>query len=374
VLRGRLRRHPRADRQSRRPQLGLPPALFVPPLERLATSTEHNQRIREYLGYAAFDDRAQERLRQFLVQRAVEGILAVPLLAMALDALRAWKVELPAQATLERLVNSCAADGEEATWRRIQERLSLDFRPRLDELLTVPDGDRFSPLQGFKLYPPSARAVDILSYLERFRSLRSMGVAELDLTGVGGDLVQHLAELARRYDVDDFKPFIPAKRHALVACFLAEANRSTLDHLVEMHREFLTGMARRARHAVDERHREVRQRVTKDLATVIHAMSILLDQASSREARLERFYEEHDEATLREAVATCREFHALGDNGYFDELLARHSHSSATCRAFSICRSAASPERSRCWRQSSSDVGCTRTARLSHPRTCRPSS
>lgn len=26
------------------------------------------------------------------------------------------------------------------------------------------------------------------------------------------------------------------------------------------------------------------------------------------------------------AVATCREFHAFGDYGYFDELLARHSH------------------------------------------------
>lgn len=38
-----------------------------------------------------------------------------------------------------------------------------------------------------------------------------------------------------RYDVDNLKRFAKPKRRALVACFLAEANKSVLDHLVEMH-------------------------------------------------------------------------------------------------------------------------------------------
>jgi hypothetical protein len=33
-----------------------------------------------------------------------------------------------------------------------------------------------------------------------------------------------------------------------------------------------------------------------------------------------------DEATLREAVATCRDLHELTDYGYLDELAARHSN------------------------------------------------
>jgi TnpA family transposase len=307
-------------------QLGLSPALFLAPLERPATATDHTQRIRQYLGYQPFDDRVQERLGRFLGQRAVEGILAGSLFTLAVDALRAWMVELPAQSTLERLVASCAAHGEEAMWRRIQERLSPEFCTTVDTLLTVPNGDRHSPLQGFKLYPPSARTADILSYLDRFSSLCAMPAGHLDLAGLGTEFVEHFAELVRRYDVDDLRRFVPAKRHALVACFLAEARKTTLDHLVEMHREFLTGMSRRARHAVEARHRQVRQQVTKAIATVLHAMNILLDQRTPREARLEKFYEEHDEEALRAAVDTCREFHALGDYGQFDELLARHSH------------------------------------------------
>ena len=69
-------------------QLGLPPSLFMEAPDRPATATEHAQRIREYLGYQPFDDRAQERLRRWLGDHTAEGILAVPLLALAADTLR----------------------------------------------------------------------------------------------------------------------------------------------------------------------------------------------------------------------------------------------------------------------------------------------
>ena len=307
-------------------QLGLPPLLFIPALDRPATATDHTQRIREYLGYQPFDDSAQERLRRFLGERAGNGILAVPLFAMAVNALRSWQVELPARSTLERLVASCAARGEGATWQRIQERLTPDFCATVDALLAVPEGDRRSTLSEFKQYPPSARPVAIQSYLDRFRSLRAIGAGTLDLAEFGSKLVEHLAGLGRRYDVDDLKRFAPAKRYALVACFLAEAQKTTLDHLVEMHREFLTGMSHRARRAVDERHREVRQRASKDLATVLRAMDIVLSHASSPATLLDALFREYNEAVLRQAVATCRDLQEVADYGYFDELLARHSH------------------------------------------------
>lgn len=241
-------------------QLGLPPLLFIPALDRPATATEHTQRIREYLGYRPFDDSAQKRLRGLLRESAGDGIMAVPLLAMAVDALRSWQMELPARSTMERLVASCTAQGEAATWQRIQERLTPDFCAAVDAMLAVPEGNRRSTLSEFKQYPPSARPVAIQSHLDRFSALRTIGAGRLDLAGFGSKLVEHLAGLGRRYDVDDLKRFAPAKRYALAACFLAEAEKTTLDHLVEMHREFLTGMSRRARRAVEEHHREIRRR------------------------------------------------------------------------------------------------------------------
>ncbi|HTP51679.1 MAG TPA: Tn3 family transposase [Anaeromyxobacteraceae bacterium] len=307
-------------------QLGLPPSLFMAPSDRAATDTGHAQRIRAHLHYQPFDDQAQERLRRWLDERAIAGVLGTPLLELAASALRSWQVELPARSTLERVVNSCTARGEEATWQRIQERLTPDFCAAVDALLAVPEGDRRSEFNQFKEYPPEARPGAILAYLDRYRRLRSVGTGNVDLVGLGQELVEHLADLARRYDVDDLKRFAPGKRYALVACLLAESQKTILDHLVEMHRDFLTGMSRRAHHAVDERHREVRQRAGPGLATAVRVVEILADRSRPREKRLEDLYREFNEAELGDAAARCRDLNALAEHGYFDELLARHSH------------------------------------------------
>jgi hypothetical protein len=73
------------------------------------------------------------------------------------------------------------------------------------------------------------------------------------MQGVRAELVNHLGDFVDRYDVDDLKRFSPVKRHAMVACFLLEAHRTILDHIVEMHRQFVTGMRRRARHVARPR-------------------------------------------------------------------------------------------------------------------------
>ena len=39
----------------------------------------------------------------------------------------------------------------------------------------------------------------------------------------------------------------------MLACLLVEAQKSLLDHLVTMHDQFVTGMARRSRNAFEER-------------------------------------------------------------------------------------------------------------------------
>src|SRR5947208_8222421 len=89
-------------------------------------------------------------------------------------------------------------------------------------------------------------------------------------------IVRHLALLSKRYDVYAMKRFAPAKQHAMLACFLVEAERNLLDQLVEMHDQYLTTMWRRARHAFEERHRQLRRRARDGVETVLLAIDILL--------------------------------------------------------------------------------------------------
>lgn len=302
-------------------QIGRPPVLFIEPTDRRATTHEHAERLRAYLGYRPFDE---ERLQHWLDERADDGAVGGGLLDGAIRMLRTWKVEAPARSTMERLVRSASARGEEVAWSRLYERMSPEFCASIDGLLAVSEGK--STLFQLKQYPPDAKPGPIRAYLERVALLQTIGAGALDFSGVDSETIARLAALTRRYDVKELRRFAAAKRCALVACFLVEAHKTILDHVVEMHRVYMTGMARRARGAVDNRHREVRNRATKGLAIVLRAIDVILDGSTPPATRVEELYQQVDEENLRAAVATCRELHELGDRGYVDELLARHSH------------------------------------------------
>jgi hypothetical protein len=107
---------------------------------------------------------------------------------------------------------------------------------------------------------------------------------------------------------------------------VVEAERSLLDHLVEMHDQYLTTMWRRARHAFEERHRQLRRRAREGVETVLLAIDILLappaDGDDVRAQVSQRIGFEH----LHEAAQSCREFQRLEERGQLDELCARYTN------------------------------------------------
>jgi TnpA family transposase len=301
-------------------QLGLPPVLLVAPPAREATDLDHERRLRDYLGFVSFDDVARARLDAWLRERAAEGLLAEELLERAVEHLHEKRTIQPGRSVLARLVSSVAVQADEETLARIDARLSPAQRTAIDAVLEVPEGSRQSMLMRFKEYPPSPTPEVMVSYLKRAEHLRELGVGRLDFSGIRPDAVLHLAALVRRYDVRELRRFAPAKRHPMVACFLADANKSVLDHLVEMHHVFLTGLHRRAGHAFDKRHRELRQRSGRNLRLVLDTLEALLDPARS----VGDVASELDVTAVRDAIGGCRALEQLTDRGQLEELRARH--------------------------------------------------
>ncbi|MEO8177485.1 MAG: hypothetical protein ABI895_01510 [Deltaproteobacteria bacterium] len=122
----------------------------------------------------------------------------------------------------------------------------------------------------------------------------------------------------------------PSKRYALVPCFLADANKTVLDHLVEMHHVYLTGLNRRALHAFDLLHRELRQRSSRNLRMVFDSLeSFLSAEGSASDAA-----KELDVPAVRAAISGCRELQRLAEQGAIDELRVRHHLLNGTCRGF----------------------------------------
>jgi hypothetical protein len=308
-------------------QLELSPVMFVPETERSATEYEYQERVRRYLGWQAFDQRAQDELTRWLEVRVAEGTLSADLLQQAESLLRSWQVVLPASSSLERLVASAAARAHQEVFDRIAEHLPLVLCEDLEALLKVAPGDYRSALLPLKEYPPEASAPAILAYVARYRQVHDLVADRIDLGMINPEVVRHLALLAKRYDVHALKRFAPAKRHAMLACFLVETERSLLDHLVDMHDQYLTAMWRRARHAFEERQRQLRRRAKEGLETVLLAIDLLLapphqDGEDVRAQVCERVGLER----LNEAAQSCREFQRLEERGQLNELCSRYSN------------------------------------------------
>ncbi len=307
-------------------QLELSPVLFVPETERSATEYEYQERIRRYLGWRAFDQRAQEEFTRWLEVRVAEGTLSADLLQQAESLLRSWQVVLPASSTLERLVASAAVQAHQEVFDRIAEHLPPVLCEDLEALLKVAPGDYRSALLRLKEYPPEASAAAILAHVARYRQVHELVADQIDLGMINPEVVRHLALLAKRYDVHALKRFAPAKRHAMLACFLVETERSLLDHLVEMHDQYLTAMWRRARHAFEERQRKLRRRAKEGLETVLLAIDLLLAPHSDGEDVRARVCERVGLERLNEAAQTCREFQRREERGQLNELCARYTN------------------------------------------------
>lgn len=297
-------------------QVGLRPVLFVAPPARAATDLEHEKRLREHLGFKVFDDDARGELERWLLQEAGRGLLAEELRSGAEDFLRTRRVVVPGDSTLDRMIAGVATRTEGDLLGRVHDRLSPELCRAIDELLAR-KGHR-SELFQLKQYPPEPNPASLNAYLDRADYLREIGAGRIDFSATRPEFVLHLAELARRYDAEDLKRFAPGKRYALVACFLAEANKSVLDHLVEMHHVFLTGLHRRASHAFETRYRELRQKSGRNLRVVLDALDALLD--STREDVQKAM----DVTAVRSAAEGCRELQRLTDRGPLDALRARH--------------------------------------------------
>ncbi len=303
-------------------QLGLLPVLFLSVAGREPTEREQAQRIRRYLGLAAFDHSATGRLRDWLRQGAAEGRSAAELLSHAADKLRSWRIMLPSPGTLERIVNSVVAQANTELFEMVATSLPARLRESIDLLLEVPHGDARSSLFRLKDYPRAPNAGVIKGDINRLHLIEGLLAGGTGLDGLDPHVVRQLGELGRRYDAGDLRRFAPAKRYTLVACYLTEARKLLLDHIIEMNDLFLTGMARRARNAVERQRKRLRRQARDGLRRMLGAVDALID--ADGDQTIAAFRTAVDAPRLAQAAGDCRAYDRLEQRGELDAMLARY--------------------------------------------------
>ena len=308
-------------------QLGMPPVLFAAPPDRKKTDTEHERRIRAYLGFRSFDEAVRRELAAWLRARAAEGLLGDELIVRAERHLLSEKIVAPARSTLERLVLSTVSRTEGAAMDRIHERIPGHHRAAIDELLVVDAEAKRSGLESLREGPPDPTPDAINRWLSLADALRELNLAEVDLSGLVGvtvDTVAHYAELVRRYDAAHLRRFALPKSRAMVSCFLIEREKSLLDELVTMHHIYLVGLERRSRNTFRDQRFTTHRDLRKNMAVLVAIGEALLKAPG--EMSVDGFRDAHvDIVRLRAAIDGCVSFDRLETRGLLDAMLARHS-------------------------------------------------
>jgi len=303
-------------------QLQLAPVLFLDRPGRAQTEREQALRIREYLGLGSFDEPAGIRLRGWLREGVLDGRGAAELLAQVEERLRGWRIILPAAGTLERIVSSEVARATTGLFDMVAAQLPDSLRAAIDLLVEVPEGDARSSLFRLKDYPKKPKASVIRSDIARLRLIEELLGNGPDPGAIDAKIIHQLGQLGRRYDAGDLRRFAKPKRDALVACYLIEARKTLLDHLVEMNDQFLTGMNRRARNTVKVNEPGLRRRARVGMDRVLGAIDALA--GADGDQTVQSFRQEVNASDLVEAAAACRAFHRQEERGHLDAMVARY--------------------------------------------------
>jgi len=302
-------------------QLHLPPVLLLA-TPRPATESEYRERLRRYVALEEFDEQGRERLAAWVSERMAEGEAPEEILPQAEEIVRSWRYVLPRAAVFNRLVSSFCARAEGDVFERIAVQVSAEGRRRIDALLTVPEGDQRSLLFHLKEYPPHGNPQTIQAYLGHYHTAVRTAWNVTEIRGVSQALVEHLFHATRRHDAWYLKRLPEGKRYAMLACFLVEARKTILDHLVEMNDQHMTKLIGECRKEADERQRKYWRLTEEGQNLLVASIEWMLGQKEPKQA-WEALLERTPPTALREACVHYRESRRLEHTGYVGVLRER---------------------------------------------------
>jgi len=169
-------------------------------LDRPTTHREHVGEIRRAYGYTDFSDQPEHfRLVRWLYSRAwLSAERPSVLFDLATARLVERKILLPGASRLARLLASVRDRAATRLWQKLAQAPTVEQRARLEQLVTVPSGERHSLLDKLRRAPTYVSANGLTGALERLDKIRELGVGvgSVDLSSIPPARLKALARYA----------------------------------------------------------------------------------------------------------------------------------------------------------------------------------
>ncbi len=294
--------------------------------ERQPTVSEHQARIREYLGLRTFGEQEAAELRKFLFNEACRLEQTAALKAIAREFLKEQGVLLAGEYALGRIVIEQRQLAREHIFEKLAGTLTGEVSRQLDELLVVKPDENVSKLQKYKKNPgrPSPDAMNAL--LEKLHSLEATGITELDLSWLNGNYQRAQFHYVRKCSVHRLRELSPSHRRAVLVCFLWQSYRDAVDQAVDMYGKLLTKIQTQAEHDLDEQMRAHRKSIRASFAILKPLGELLLDDTVRDDEIRERFFVHMSREKLAEQIENVSEWISGKKSDVFYGVMRRFSY------------------------------------------------
>jgi hypothetical protein len=296
-------------------QLGSEPDQIRDYASRQPTVSDHQTRIRKYLGLKPFGPREMAALEQFVFEESCRLEQTVALLARAETFLKEQQVLLPGDHALQRLVGEKRKLAREKISERIADSLSTEMKRGLEGLIAPTSG--ISALQKIKANPKRASPEAMRTLVEKLVLIEATEVLSVDLSWLSGNYQRTLFHYVRKSTAHRLRETVEPRRHAALVCFLHQSYRDSVDQAVDMYDKILTSVQTRSQHDLDEQMVKERHVVKASMTALRSVGSILLDDAIADKDLRESVFAELPKEQLTQVLAQIEQWVSGGKSDVF---------------------------------------------------------
>jgi len=233
-------------------QVDVEPAMFARYGERQNTRYEHLEELRRTFGYQHCDWSALRDLGRTLLPLAIESDRALPLLDLAVEHLRTYRIITPAVSTMERTVWTVQRIAERRVEGWLTRPLTDQHGAVLDRLLHAdPELHGRTRWSWLRDAPEIPSGKSLRKILERLDAVRALAVPAPDAR-LHPNRLRQLARRCAQYPAQPLAKFANDRRHALLAAYLPDLATDLTDQALDMHDKLLGELLRKGERKQDQ--------------------------------------------------------------------------------------------------------------------------
>jgi hypothetical protein len=255
-----------------------------------STRDYHIAQVRYHTGWRFPTIEDKDELERWLrAEGALQAHTADLLFGVACRRMRNLQIELPSERELRRIVSAALAGFFQDIHQRVTDAIGSDVRPRIDDLLMLPDDEIVSTFEELKSEVGKAGVRNFRAEIARLKIIRAIGLSPEPFSALPWKVLQALRRRAGNEKASEMREHPEVIRYGLMGCFLHVRGMEVTDDI--------TRMAVNLIHRLDKgSEKQIQRELLADLQRVGGKLQIL--------SRISEAVVECPDGTVREVIFT----------------------------------------------------------------------